>query len=56
MDMREHHLGLREAERKYNVQHSVIQKWERIYFRRRSRRSYERKTRQSLQNEDRQTT
>jgi transposase len=32
MDMREHHLGLRETERKYNVQHSVIQKWERIYL------------------------
>ena len=32
MDIREHHLGLREAERKYNVQHSVIQKWERIFL------------------------
>ena len=32
MDMREHHLGLRETERKYNVQHSVIQKWDRIYL------------------------
>ena len=32
MDMREHHLGLRETERKYNVQHSVILKWERIYL------------------------
>ncbi len=32
MDMREHHLGLRETERKYDVQHSVIQKWERIYL------------------------
>ena len=32
MDIREHQLGLREAERKYNVQHSVILKWERIYL------------------------
>ena len=32
MDMREHHLGLCETERKYNVQHSVILKWERIYL------------------------
>ena len=32
MDMRENHLGLREAERKYNVVHSVILKWERIYL------------------------
>ena len=32
LDMREQHLGLREAERKYNVQHSVILKWERIYL------------------------
>ena len=32
MDMREYHLGLRETERKYNVQHSVILKWERIYL------------------------
>ena len=32
MDMRENHLGLRETERKYKVQHSVILKWERIYL------------------------
>ena len=32
MDMRENHLGLRETERKYDVGHSVIQKWERIYL------------------------
>ncbi len=32
MDMRENHLGLRETERKYNVEHSVIKKWERIYL------------------------
>ena len=32
MDMRENHLGLRETERKYNVQHSVILKWERIFL------------------------
>ena len=32
MDMREHHLGLCETERKYNVQHSVILKWERIFL------------------------
>ena len=32
MDMRENHLGLRETERKYDVGHSVILKWERIYL------------------------
>ena len=32
MDMREHHMGFMEAERKYNIQHSVIQKWERIFL------------------------
>ena len=32
MDMRENHLSLRETERKYNVQHSVILKWERIFL------------------------
>ena len=32
MDMRENHLGLRAAERKYKVVHSVILKWERIYL------------------------
>ena len=32
LDMRENHLGLREAERKYNVVHSVILKWERKYL------------------------
>ena len=32
MDMRENHLGLRETGRKYNVQHSVILKWERIFL------------------------
>ena len=32
IDMRENHLGLRETERKYNVQHSVILKWERIFL------------------------
>ena len=32
MDMRENHLGLRETERKYKVQHSVILKWERIFL------------------------
>ena len=32
MDMRENHLGVREAERKYNVVHSVILKWERIFL------------------------
>ena len=40
MDMRDHHLGLRETARKYEVTHAVILKWE--------RRSNERKTRQSL--------
>lgn len=32
IDMREHHLGLREAARKYGIVHSVILKWERIYL------------------------
>ena len=32
MDMRENHLGVREAERKYNVVHSVILQWERIFL------------------------
>ena len=32
MDMRENHLGYRETERKYNIQHSVIAKWERIFL------------------------
>ena len=32
MDMRENHLGFRAAERKYNIQHSVIAKWDRIFF------------------------
>ena len=32
MDMRENHLGYNEAERKYDLPHSRIQKWERIYL------------------------
>ena len=32
MDMRENHLGLRETARKYDVNHAVILKWERIYL------------------------
>ncbi len=32
MDMRKNHLGLRETERKYNVDHHVIAKWECIYL------------------------
>ena len=32
MDMREHHLGLRETERKYGVEHHTIAKWERIFL------------------------
>ena len=32
MDMRKNHLGLRETERKYNIEHSVIAKWERIFL------------------------
>ena len=32
MDMRDNHLGLCETERKYNIQHSVIAKWERIFL------------------------
>ena len=33
MDMRDHHLGLRETARKYEVTHAVILKWERSLFR-----------------------
>ena len=32
MDVRENHLGYNEAERKYNLPHSRIQRWERIYL------------------------
>lgn len=32
MDMRENYLGLRETERKYNINHSAIAKWERIFL------------------------
>ena len=32
MDMRENRLGLRETERKYDVDHHIIAKWERIYL------------------------
>ena len=32
LDMRENHLGVCETERKYNIQHSVILKWERIFL------------------------
>ena len=32
MDMRDNHLGLREIARKYEVTHSVILKWDRIYL------------------------
>ena len=32
MDVRENHLGYNEAERKYSLPHSRIQKWERIYL------------------------
>ena len=32
MDVRENHLGYNEAERKYDLPHSRIQKWERIYL------------------------
>ena len=32
IDMREHHLGLRETGKKYKVNHTVILKWERIYL------------------------
>ena len=32
MDMRDHHLGLRETARKYEVTHAVILKWERIFL------------------------
>ena len=32
LDMRENHLGLRETEHKYNISHSVIFKWERIFL------------------------
>ena len=32
MDVRENHLGYNEAERKYNLPHSRIQRWERIFL------------------------
>ena len=32
MDVRENHLGYNEADRKYSLPHSRIQKWERIYL------------------------
>lgn len=32
LDMREHHLGMRETERKYGVNHNSIARWERIYL------------------------
>ena len=32
MDTRENHLGLRASEQKYNVQHSVILNWERLFL------------------------
>lgn len=32
MDIRENHLAYREAERKYNIDNSVLIKWERIYL------------------------
>ena len=32
MDMRDNHLGMMETERKYNVNHHVIARWERIYL------------------------
>mgnify|MGYP002659587859 CR=1 FL=1 len=30
--MRENHLGIMETERKYDVKHNVISKWERIFL------------------------
>ena len=32
MDMREHHMGFMETERKYKIDHSLIRKWERIFL------------------------
>ena len=32
MDMREHHLGLMETSKKYEVDHHSIARWERIYL------------------------
>ena len=32
LDMREHHLGMRETERKYGINHNSIARWERIYL------------------------
>ena len=32
LDMREHHLGLMETSRKYEVNHHSVTKWERIYL------------------------
>ena len=32
MDMREHRLGLCETARKYNISHSMVSRWERIFL------------------------
>ncbi len=32
LDMREHHLGLKETSRKYEVDHHSVARWERIYL------------------------
>jgi transposase len=32
LDMREHHLGLMETSRKYEVDHHSVTRWERIYL------------------------
>ena len=32
LDMREHHLGLVETEKKYSIDHHSIARWERIYL------------------------
>lgn len=47
---RENGLVYREAEAKYQVDHSVIRKWERIFFRGRSRCPFYRAQRPFIQN------
>ena len=32
LDMRENHLGVRETERKYNIDHHILSSWERKYL------------------------
>ena len=32
LDMRENHLGVRETERKYSIDHNILSRWERKYL------------------------